>query len=167
MRSYLVLFLGRANAGRTLMAEAVVSRWGAPRFRAASAGLEPGAEIDPGAAFALRAELYAAAQPPRLLPDLLATLDGEIDMVITLDPVAGDLGVPEKPSVLQWHIDDPRLHQGGEKDRLRAWRGVLRDLEARVKLLASLLSPGLDDLLLRQRAQDVARATGRSASANN
>lgn len=47
MGNYLVLFLGHANAGRTLMAEALGSRRGAPGFRASSAGLEPGTEIDP------------------------------------------------------------------------------------------------------------------------
>ncbi len=164
MRDYLVLFLGRANEGRTLMAEALVSRWGAPGFRAASAGLQPGAGIDPGAAFALRDELYGTAQPPRLLSDLLATLEGKVDIVITLDPVESELGVPGNPPVVRWHVDDPRLYPGGEKDRLRAWRGVLRDLEARIKRLASPLSPGFDDSLLRRRAQDVARDPGGSTS---
>jgi arsenate reductase len=158
MRDYLVLFVGRENSGRTLMAEALVSRWGAPRFKAASAGLEPAAEIDPGAALALHDELHRAAQPPRLLSEVVASLDRKIDLVIALDPIESDLGVPGDPPVVRWHVDDPRLHEGGEKDRRRAWRGVLRDLEARVKLLASLLSEGLDEFLLRQRALDAARS---------
>ena len=141
------------------MAEAVVSRWGAPGFRGASAGLDPSAEIDPGAAFALRDELYRTAQPPRLLSDLLATLEGTVDLVITLDPVESELGIPGNPPVVRWHVDDPRLHPGS-KDRLRAWRGVLRDLEARIRMLGSLQSPGLDEFLLRQRVQDVARGQG-------
>lgn len=163
MRSYLVLFLGRANTGRTLMAEALVARWGAPRFRAASAGLEPGTEIDSGAALALRADLFATAQPPRLLSDLLVTLEGEIDLVIALDSIEEELGIPGNPPVFRWHVDDPRLNCGGEKDRVRAWRGVLRDLEARIKLLVSLLSRRRDKFLLRPRAQDVARGPGWSA----
>jgi hypothetical protein len=70
--------------------------------------------------------------------------------------------------VVRWHVEDPRLNWGGEKDRLRAWRGVLRDLEARIKLLASLLSQGLDEFLLRQRApQEVAREAARSESRGN
>ncbi len=64
MGNHLVLFLGRANAGRTFMAEALVSRSGAPRFRAAStAGLAPGTEVDPGAALTLRAELNSLPSP--------------------------------------------------------------------------------------------------------
>ena len=145
------------------MAEALVLRWGTPKFRAVSAGLEPAPRIDRGAATALRDELFATAQPPRLLSDLLATIEGKIDLVITLDPIEVEPGVPGNPPVVRWHVDDPRMHQGGEKDRLRAWRGVLRDLEA-IKLLASLLPQGLDEFLLRQRAHDAAREAGPTAS---
>lgn len=164
MPSYLILFLGRANAGRTLMAEALVLRWGAPRFRSVSAGLEPGARIDPGAAQALRDELYMTTQTPKLLSDLHGTLSGTIDLVITLDSVEGDLSVPGNPPVVAWHVDDPRLHEGGEKDRIRAWRSVLRDLEGRIKLLASLLPQGLDEFLQRQRTSDAHSRGDRTAS---
>lgn len=163
MPSYLILFLGRANAGRTLMAEALVSRWGAPRFRSVSAGLEPADRIDPGAAQALRDELYTTTQTPELLSERLGTLNGAIDLVITLDPIEGDLSIPGNPPLVQWLVDDPRQHEGGEKDRLRSWRGVLRDLEARIKLLASLLPQGLDEFLLRQRTSDAPSQANRTA----
>lgn len=163
MPSHLVLFLGQKNAGRTLMAEALAARWGAPGFRALSAGLESGTEIEPGAAFAMGDELYPTNQRPRRLSDLLSTLVGRIDLVIALDPIDGELGIPGNPPVVRWHVDDPRQSAGGEKDRLRAWRGVLRELERRIKVFSSLLSKGLDEFLLRQRAQDAAREAGRSA----
>lgn len=163
MRNHLVIFVGRSNAGRTLMAEALVARWGAPGFRAVSAGLEPGAEIDQGAAQALRDELFLTTRPPRLLTDLLATLEDRVDLVVTFDPIEGALSVPGNPPVVRWHIDDPRLHSEGEKDRLRAWRGVLRDLEARIKQLASLLPKGLDEFLLRQRTSDARSRADRTA----
>lgn len=164
MPKYLILFLGRANAGRTLMAEALVLRWGAPRFKSVSAGLEPAAGIDPVAAVALREELHATPQTPKLLSELLQTLDGTIDLVITLDSVTSGLGIPGNPPVVQWNVDDPRLHTGGEKDRIRAWRGVLRDLEGRIKLLATLLPQGLDEFLLRQRTLDAHLRVDRTAS---
>ena len=157
MPTYSVLFVGRANAGRTLMAEALVSRWGAPRLAAISAGLEPGTEVDEGAAVALRRELYAAAHRPRLLSDLLATIEGRIDIVVAIDPVDDDLGVPGSPPVVRWHVDDPRLHSGGEKDRLRAWRFVLWDLEERIRQLASPPEQQLDEVLIRDRALSAAR----------
>lgn len=164
MRNYLVLFVGRANTGRTLMAEALVARWAAGRFKTASAGLEPGPDIDSGAAMALRDGLFPPPKAPRRLPEVVSTLDAPIDLVITLDSIEGDLGVPGDPPIVQWHVDDPRLHEGGEKDRLRAWRGVLRDLEARVKLLASLLPQGLDEFLLRQRTPDAGSRVDQTAA---
>src|SRR3974377_670341 len=42
-----VLFLGRANAARSVMAEAILNREGMGRFRAFSAGRNPGSEIHP------------------------------------------------------------------------------------------------------------------------
>jgi protein-tyrosine-phosphatase len=159
----LVLFLGRANAGRTLMAEALASRW-APGCRAASAGLDPSPVIDRGAALALRADLYPTTPRPRVLSDLLATLERKVDLVILLDPVDGDPAVPGNPPLVRWDVDDPRLHASGEKDRLRAWRGVLHDLEARIKRLVPRGSVDLDESLLRQRAQDLARNGRRAAN---
>jgi protein-tyrosine-phosphatase len=155
MPNYVVLFVSRTNTGRTLMAELLVARWGASRLRALSAGLAPGVGPDPGAALALREELYASTGAPKLLSEVLKTLDRTIDLVIALDPVDLDLAILGNPPVFFWRVDDPRSYPGGEKDRHRAWRSVLRDLEARIKRLAAVLpQQGVEDLLVRQRTED-------------
>ena len=146
------------------MAEALMARWGTPRFKSMSAGLAPSTAIDPGAAAALRDELYSPLHSPRLLSDLLATVEGNVDLVIAFDALEGDLDLPGKPPSVRWHVDDPRTHSEGEKDRLRAWRSVLRDLEGRIKLLVSLLPTGFDEFLERQRTKEAGSTTGGRAA---
>jgi len=43
---YCVLFLSRRNSARSLMAEAVLRRYGAAKFRAFSAGVDPSTQIE-------------------------------------------------------------------------------------------------------------------------
>jgi arsenate reductase (thioredoxin) len=134
-----VLFLCRDNAVLGPMAEAMLNHWGRGRFRAWSAGWEPAAGVHARAASALRrAGIVGPLARPRSWSELdFAEAPGFRVVVFLGDEEPGTERPPLKgdPLIAHWRIALPAGDARGED---RAFERALREIEARVKLLASL-----------------------------
>ena len=106
-----VLFLCTANSARSILAEAILNRVGAPRFRAFSAGSKPKGAVNPRALAlltrlgfetdGLRSKSWEAFAAPGAPP---------LDWVVTVcDEVGGQTCPvwPGGPATLHWSVPDP------------------------------------------------------------
>jgi protein-tyrosine-phosphatase len=127
-----VLFVCNGNSARSQIAEALLDRFGAPDFGAASAGTSPKQVHE--LAVRVLAEIgidweQAHAKPVQEL------LDRRFDYVITLSNSAREdcPSLPGPHSSLHWHLEDPSEVEGSEEQRLEAFRATRADLTARLR----------------------------------
>jgi len=64
-------------------------------------------------------------------------------------------GVKGNPLLAHWQIHDPLSQTGSVEARERAFERALREIEARVKLFASLPIDSLDRLAAAQRLAEI------------
>jgi protein-tyrosine-phosphatase len=157
---YTVLFLSQRNSARSVMAEAIVNRHGAGRFRGFGAGVRPAAAIDPLALDALAAAGYPTDLRPRHYLEFAAQGADDLDFVFTLSDTAAGESMPEwpgRPVTAHWPCQDPVLVTGEEWERRRAFGLVLAGLERRLRIFMSLPFPSLDRLSLKGRIEEIGR----------
>jgi protein-tyrosine-phosphatase len=148
-----VLFLGKRNAVRSIMAEGLMNHLCASRFRAFSAGTRPAGTIHPQAIKALQhwgiptdtlrsksvAELLAAGVPP-------------LDFVITVcDRSVGESHPqwPGQPVTAHWDVPDPVAAEGDDEHRSSwAFLDVAVQLRRHIELLQALPLESLDRMSL-------------------
>lgn len=157
-----VLFLCTGNSARSILAESVLNRDGAGRFRAFSAGSDPKGAVHPMAIEVL-ASLGFPHQDFRSKSWQEFEQPGahEFDFIITVcDNAAGEacplwLG---HPITAHWGIEDPAAVEGeGQRD---AFVEALRLLRRRIELFLALPLHALDDLALRARLGEIGREEG-------
>jgi len=122
-----VLFVCVENAGRSQMAEALFNRYAEGRFRAISAGTNPGKQVHPAVVEALN-EIGTdiSGKKPRLVT---ADSIGEADRIITMGCGADFCPVNFLPKVEDWALEDPK---GKPIEKVREIRD---DIEKKVKAL--------------------------------
>jgi arsenate reductase len=159
-----VLFLCRDNAILSPMAEALLNHWGRGRFRALSAGWEPAAGVHELTARVLRrAQLLPAALRPRDWSELAVEGAPAFRILVVLGHVMPErdvFGVRGNPLLAHWQIHDPLSQEGPVEARERAFERALREIEARVKLFASLPIDSLDRLAAARRLAEIEAASG-------
>jgi arsenate reductase len=135
-----VLFVCERNSIRSIMAEALLSRFGEGRFQAFSADLEPASGIDPLTKEILEGVgLPTAHLKPRLLREFAAPNAPKMDFVICMGPksmLSTLSGLPGKPMLASWNISDPSSEDGEPNARKLALRRTFRELETRIRLFA-------------------------------
>ena len=148
-RLYTVLFLGTANTARSVMAEAVLRRYGVRRFQAYSAGIDPVDSLHPQTRRVLQIFNYRTDLWFSKNWDLFAEPDGPpLDLVITLsDGAAGRKAQFGRahPLSAHWDTPDPTVFKGDDHEVLRVFRTIFLQLERRIKALTSV---PLDELSL-------------------
>ena len=168
-RIYNVLFLCTGNSARSILAEALLNKEGAGRFRAFSAGSQPKGAVHPMALEVLGGlgfetggfrskswEEFAAAGAP------------EIDFIFTVcDNAAGEVCPvwPGKPMTAHWGIEDPAAVEGaGQRE---AYLKALHFLRNRISLFLALPLESIDRMTLGGKLREIGRlegATGQSAA---
>lgn len=141
-RVFNVLFLCAGNSARSIMAEAVMNRYGSGRFRAFSAGIAPTGEVDPLTLETLKLhDLPLESLRSKYWKEFASPSAPRMDFVISVcEPPAAEvwMGLPGNPVRAHWHIADPAAVNGNILERRNAFRRTLRELENRVRLFVLL-----------------------------
>ncbi|HLN23317.1 MAG TPA: arsenate reductase ArsC [Patescibacteria group bacterium] len=150
-----VLFLGRGNIGRSIIAESILNRDGGGRFKGFSAGAEPAGAVHPAVLALLRKLNHPTAELHSKEWQTFATPDApQMDFVFTVcDSVAGQsaLAWPGQPLVAHWGIPDPLVPVGSEAERAVLIADTYRMLTNRIGIFTNLPLAALDRLALQQR----------------
>ena len=166
-RTYNVLFLCTGNSARSIIAECVLNRLGAPRFRAFSAGSFPKGEVHPYALDLLRRQNYAVANLRSKSWDEFAGPGApQLDFVFTVcDRAAAEVCPvwPGQPMSAHWGLPDPAAAEGNETERRLAFADTLRMLTNRISVFVSLPLTSLDKLTLQRRLDEIGKKLPESA----
>lgn len=168
-RPYNVLFLCTGNSARSIIAESILRKDGAGRFKAFSAGSNPSGGVSPLAVKVLDALDYPTDGLRTKSWDEYAKPDApEMDFIMTVcDTAAGESCPiwPGKPITAHWGIEDPKTAGGTEIERERAFTQAARYLRSRISAFLSLPQSSIDHLALEQIGR-MEGATRRVAKAN-
>jgi arsenate reductase (thioredoxin) len=168
MTPFNVLFLCTGNSARSIMAESILQKDGAGRFRAFSAGSLPKGSVNPLALKVLESYGYPIDGLTSKSWDVFAGPEApKMDFVLTVcDNAAGEACPlwPGQPITAHWGIEDPAAAEGSDVDKERAFVTAFRYLKNRVSLLLSLPVVSLDKLTLTRRLQDIGRTEGSTSS---
>ena len=168
-RPFNVLFLCTGNSARSIMAEAILDKLGAGKFRAYSAGSQPKGRIN--------------SQTTQLLRDLGFDTSGLrskswsefatpgaplLDFVFTVcDNAAGETCPvwPGQPMTARWGIPDPAEAKGTPAEIALAFKDAYRMLHQRSSVFTALPLRSLDELSLQNKLREIGRMRGATAKA--
>src|SRR5262245_62084476 len=160
--TYNILFLSQRAAARSVIAEALANSIGRGRFRAYSAGVRPTGGLDPLALELLgHVGLAAPDHPPWNVKEFNAPDAPQLDFVFTLsDTAAGEAppSWPGRPVTGHWRCTDPMQFDDPTERRLALLR-TRKELERRLRLLASLPLQSLDKISLQTHVESIGRET--------
>jgi arsenate reductase len=158
-RTYTVLFLCTGNSARSILAEALLNRDGAGRFRGLSAGSFPKGAVHPMALEVLLEQGFPTDDYRSKSWDEFAGPDAvQIDFIITVcDNAAGEVCPvwPGRPMTAHWGIADPAAVEGPGQHE--AFTAALRRLESRISAFLALPIDRLDAGDLRTQLREIGR----------
>ncbi|MCA1458439.1 arsenate reductase ArsC [Bradyrhizobium sp. BRP22] len=168
---YNVLFLCTGNSARSIMAESILRKDGAGRFKAFSAGSAPKGAVHPLALRTLESLDYPInGMRSKSWLEFAAPDAPVMDFVFTVcDNAAGEACPvwPGQPMTAHWGIEDPAEAQGTELERQAAFMTAFRYLKNRIGTFVSLPLRSIDRLSLGARLREIGRSDGATSSRND
>jgi arsenate reductase len=168
-RTYNVLFLCTGNSARSVIAEAILNKLGAGRFRAFSAGSQPKGRVNPNTLTLLRGLGYdVSGFRSKSWEEFARPGAPPLDFIFTVcDNAAGEACPvwPGKPMTAHWGIPDPAEATGTDAQIGQAFSEAYRMLNQRIGIFTSLPIAQLDSLTLQHRLREIGRAQGATAKA--
>jgi arsenate reductase len=163
-RPYNVLFLCTGNSARSLMAECLLRRHGAGRFRSYSAGSHPLGHVHP-LALELLQQLHHHVDGLRSKSWDEFSGPGAplLDFVFTVcDRAAGEACPhwPGQPITAHWGVEDPSAAPGPLEHQRQVFRSIYAQLDRRIRLLTVLPIASLDRLSLKARLEAIGKDSG-------
>ena len=156
---YNVLFLCTGNSARSIMAEAIMNRKGAPTFTAYSAGSHPAGFVRPEAIRQVQsASLPADGLRSKSWEEFSGPGAPHLDFVFTVcDNAANEMCPvwPGQPMTAHWGVPDPASAAGTREEIDRAFREAFSILERRISLFLSLPISSLDRLALQRNIDEI------------
>jgi arsenate reductase (thioredoxin) len=166
-RVYNVLFICTGNSARSILAESILQKDGAGRFRAFSAGSQPKDEVNPLALKTLQAWEYPAEGFRSKRWEEFAVPGAPVmDFVFTVcDNAAGEVCPvwPGQPMTAHWGIEDPAAVEGSDVEKLRAFNTAFRYMKTRISLFMALPLRSLDAMALTSKLREIGQAEGSTA----
>ena len=166
-RIYNVLFLCTGNSARSVLAEAILNKIGAGKFRAYSAGSQPKGQVNPSTIQLLQKLGYDTASfRSKSWSEFAQPGAPALDFVFTVcDDAAGEACPvwPGQPMTAHWGIPDPAAAVGSPAEIALAFGDAYRMLHRRIEVFAALPISALDSLALQGKLRDIGRMAGATA----
>jgi protein-tyrosine-phosphatase len=162
-RIFNVLFLCTQNSARSIMAEAILNKFGHGKFRAYSAGSQPKSSPNPFALEKVEALGFARESFKSKSWNDFAKPDApHMDIIVTVcDNAAGEacpvwLG---HPATAHWGFPDPSDTVGSDAEKRAAFDQTFLAIKRRIDFLISLPIEKLEHLALTNELKRIARET--------
>jgi arsenate reductase (thioredoxin) len=164
---YNVLFLCTGNSARSVLAEAILNKIGAGKFRAYSAGSQPKEQVNPNTLHLLSRLGYDTSQyRSKSWNEFARPGAPALDFIFTVcDNAAGETCPvwPGQPMTAHWGIPDPAAATGTPAEIATAFNDAYRMLHRRIQAFAALPIKALDTLTLQAKLRDIGRMEGATA----
>ncbi len=159
-----ILFLCTGNSCRSIMAESLIERYGAGRFKGYSAGSHPAGTVNPNT-LALLDRLGQPSDGLRSKSWLEFGVENEaggpeMDFVITVcDNAAGEVCPvwPGLPVTAHWPFRDPFAFKGGQAETTAEYAAIYGEMETAIKALIALPAESMDAETLRAQLGEISR----------
>jgi ArsR family transcriptional regulator, arsenate/arsenite/antimonite-responsive transcriptional repressor / arsenate reductase (thioredoxin) len=161
-KPYNVLFLCTGNSARSIIAEAILNRYGQGRFVAYSAGSQPTGSVNPYALELLKNQNYPVTNLRSKNWGEFAGPDApHLDFVFTVcDNAAHEVCPvwPGQPMTAHWGVPDPAAAEGSEAVKRAAFADTMRMMTQRISIFTNLPMQSLDKLSLQKRLDAIGNA---------
>jgi arsenate reductase (thioredoxin) len=159
---YNVLFLCTGNSARSVIAEAILNKIGAGKFRAYSAGSQPKGQIHVETLRLLRSLGYdTTGFRSKSWVEFLK--EPRFDFVFTVcDNAAEEVCPiwPGQPLTAHWGIPDPAAVTGNPAEIALAFKEAYRLLNQRISVFVALPLRALDQLTIEHKLRDIGQMEG-------
>ncbi len=165
-RIFNVLFLCTGNSARSILAESILARDGAGRFRAFSAGSHPKGAVNPFALQVLLSHGYPTdGLRSKAWDEFAAAGAPAMDFVFTVcDDAAGEMCPvwPGQPMTAHWGIADPAAVEGAATAKEAAFVTAFGHLKTRISAFTALPVAKLEPAVLGARLAGIGQMSGAS-----
>lgn len=156
-----VLFLCTGNSARSILAEAILNRVGAGRFKAFSAGSYPKGTVHPYTLQLLKSLNYDTSfARSKSWDEFAAPGAPEMHFVFTVcDDAAMEACPvwPGHPMTAHWGVPDPAAVEGTEAEKHLAFAEAYRMLNNRISIFVNLPMKTIDKLALQSHLHEIGR----------
>jgi len=157
-----VLFLCTGNSARSIMAEALLQRWGHGRFGSYSAGSAPKGQVNPFALEVLQSNNFITENfRSKSWNEFAEEGAPKMDFVFTVcDNAANEVCPiwPGQPMSAHWGIEDPDQPEQSEDEQRRLFLKAYLEMDRRIKIFTHLSLEKLDKLSLQNKLDEIGAA---------
>jgi len=164
-----VLFLCTGHSARSIIAEAILTKIGAGKFNAYSAGSQPKGAPHPQTIALLSSLGYDVAKfRSKSWREFAWPGAPPLDFVFTVcDNAAGEACPfwPGQPMTAHWGVPDPALAQGSPAEIALAFKDTYRMLNQRIAIFVALPIRSLDKMSLQAKVKEIGNLEAAGAKA--
>jgi protein-tyrosine-phosphatase len=165
--AYNVLILCTGNSARSIMAEAILNKLGAGKFRAYSAGSQPRGEVHPEAISLLTKLGYdVSSLPSKSWKEFAGPGSPHMDFIFTVcDEAAGESCPiwPGHPVSAHWGVPDPAATHLSHAEIGAIFADTYHYLHTRISVFVSLPIESLDKISLHDELHAIGGMEGATA----
>lgn len=158
-----VLFLCTGNSARSILAEAIMNKVGAGRFKAYSAGSYPKGTVHPESMALLERLGFDTGFARSKNWDEFAGPDApKMDFVFTVCDDAANEACPVwpgQPLSAHWGVPDPAAAEGTDSEVSLAFSEAYRMLYNRISVFSALPFASIDRMSLQPKLDEIGRQT--------
>jgi len=156
-----ILILCTGNSARSILAEAIINKYGNKRFKGFSAGSHPVGKVNPVATAMLDTYGHPVDGLRSKSWDEFTSPNAPVmDAIITVcDNAAGEVCPvwPGNPVNAHWGMQDPAAAKGKYHEKLTVFEMVYRELERHIERLMDLPPDKLTPAQLQNSLEEIAK----------